>query len=64
MFRQARDEAVQAGAERRMLIRKLNTIVEDERKNIAIEIHPVGGWTSPVPMMASVLTAPARRAKD
>jgi signal transduction histidine kinase len=37
----ARDEAVQAGAERRMLIRKLNTVVEDERKNIAIEIHDV-----------------------
>jgi|SRR5438105_3358177 len=37
----ARDEAVKAGAERKMLIRKLNTVVEDERKSISIEIHDV-----------------------
>jgi signal transduction histidine kinase len=37
----ARDEAEKASAERKMLIRKLNTIVEDDRKEIAIEIHDV-----------------------
>jgi len=37
----ARDEAIKAGAERKLLIRKLNSVVEDERKSIAIEIHDV-----------------------
>lgn len=37
----ARDEAVEAGEERQRLIRRLNTAIEDERKNIAIEIHDV-----------------------
>lgn len=37
----ARDEAEKASAERKMLIRKLNTVVEDDRKSIAIEIHDV-----------------------
>jgi signal transduction histidine kinase len=37
----ARDEAVKAGTERKMLIRKLNTVVENERKIISIEIHDV-----------------------
>jgi signal transduction histidine kinase len=37
----ARDEAVKAGAERKRLITKLNTAVEDERKAVAIEIHDV-----------------------
>jgi signal transduction histidine kinase len=37
----ARDEAEKASAERKMLIRKLNTIVEDDRKDIAVEIHDV-----------------------
>lgn len=37
----ARDQAIKAGAERKTLIRKLNTVVEDERKSISIEIHDV-----------------------
>lgn len=37
----ARDEAIEAGEERQRLIRRLNTAIEDERKNIAIEIHDV-----------------------
>lgn len=37
----ARDEAVKADSERKLLIRKLNTIVEDERRDISIEIHDV-----------------------
>lgn len=37
----ARDEAVKAGVERKHLIRKLNTVVEDERKSVAVEIHDV-----------------------
>jgi signal transduction histidine kinase len=37
----ARDEAVRASAERKRLIRMLNTAVEDERKSISVEIHDV-----------------------
>ncbi|MBX3756432.1 MULTISPECIES: cache domain-containing sensor histidine kinase [Burkholderiaceae] len=37
----ARDEAVKAAQERQRLIRRLNTVVEDERKAISIEIHDV-----------------------
>lgn len=37
----ARDEALIAGDERQRLIRRLNTVVEEERKSIAIEIHDV-----------------------
>jgi len=37
----ARDEAERASADRKLLIQKLNTIVEDDRKDIAIEIHDV-----------------------
>jgi len=37
----ARDDAMKAGAERTTLIRALNTIVEDERKSISVEIHDV-----------------------
>jgi two-component system sensor histidine kinase UhpB len=35
----ARDEAVKSNAEKRRLIQKVNSAVEEERKNIAIEIH-------------------------
>lgn len=35
----SRNEALKADAEKRRLIHKINTIVEDERKSIAIEIH-------------------------
>jgi len=37
----AREEAIKAGAERKRLITRLNTAVEDERKAVAIEIHDV-----------------------
>jgi two-component system sensor histidine kinase UhpB len=36
---QSRNEAVKANAEKRKLIQKVNTAVEDERKSISIEIH-------------------------
>jgi signal transduction histidine kinase len=36
---EARDEAIKAGVERRKLIQKVDSAVEDERKSIAIEIH-------------------------
>ncbi len=35
----SRNEAVSANAEKRKLIQKVNTIVEEERKAIAVEIH-------------------------
>lgn len=35
----ARDVAVKSNIENRKLIRKINSIVEEERKNIAIELH-------------------------
>ena len=35
----SRNEALAADAEKRRLIQKINSIVEDERKSIAIEIH-------------------------
>lgn len=35
----SRNEAVKSDAEKRRLIQKVHTIVEDERKSIAIEIH-------------------------
>ncbi len=35
----SRNEALSADAEKRRLIQKINSIVEDERKSIAIEIH-------------------------
>ncbi len=35
----SRNEALKADAEKRRLIQKVHTIVEDERKSIAIEIH-------------------------
>ena len=35
----ARDEAVKSNAENRRLIQKVNSAVEEERKNIAVEIH-------------------------
>jgi two-component system sensor histidine kinase UhpB len=35
----SRNEAIKADAEKRRLIQKVHTIVEDERKSIAIEIH-------------------------
>jgi len=35
----SRNDAVKADAEKRKLIQKMNSIVEDERKSIAIEIH-------------------------
>lgn len=35
----ARDEAVKSNAEKRRLIQKVNSVVEEERKNIALEIH-------------------------
>lgn len=35
------NEATEAGEERRRLIRRLNTAIEDERKHIAIEVHDV-----------------------
>lgn len=35
----SRNEAVKANFEKRKLIQKVNTAVEDERKNISIEIH-------------------------
>ena len=35
----SRNEALQSSAEKRRLIQKVHTIVEDERKSIAIEIH-------------------------
>lgn len=36
---QARDEAVKADAEKRRLIQKVNSAVEEERQNIAVDIH-------------------------
>lgn len=36
---ESRNEAVKADADKRKLIQKVNSIVEDERKSIAIEIH-------------------------
>jgi signal transduction histidine kinase len=36
---EARDDAMKANTEKRKLIQKLNSISEDERKSIAIEIH-------------------------
>ncbi len=36
---ESRNEALRADAEKRKLIQKVNSIVEDERKSIAIEIH-------------------------
>ncbi|HEU4850521.1 MAG TPA: ATP-binding protein [Telluria sp.] len=36
---ESRNEALKADAEKRKLIQKVNSIVEDERKSIAIEIH-------------------------
>ncbi len=36
---EARDEALKAGAEKRKLIQQVNSAVEEERKNIAIELH-------------------------
>ncbi|TFW25778.1 HAMP domain-containing protein [Massilia arenosa] len=36
---ESRNQAVRADAEKRKLIHKVNSIVEDERKSIAIEIH-------------------------
>jgi two-component system, NarL family, sensor histidine kinase UhpB len=35
----SRNQALKADAEKRQLIQKVNSIVEDERKNIALEIH-------------------------
>jgi len=35
----SRNEALKSDAEKRRLIQKINSIVEDERKNIAVEIH-------------------------
>jgi len=35
----SRNEAVRADADKRKLIQKVNSIIEDERKSIAIEIH-------------------------
>jgi two-component system sensor histidine kinase UhpB len=35
----ARDEAVKSNAEKKRLIQKVNSVVEEERKNMAIEIH-------------------------
>lgn len=35
----SRNEAVKANSDKRKLIQKVNTAVEDERKNISIEIH-------------------------
>ncbi len=35
----SRNEALKADADKRKLIQKVNTIVEDERKSIALEIH-------------------------
>ncbi|MGZ3183637.1 MAG: sensor histidine kinase [Telluria sp.] len=35
----SRNEALRADAEKRKLIQKVNSIVEDERKSIAVEIH-------------------------
>lgn len=35
----SRNEALKSDAEKRKLIQKVNTIVEDERKSIALEIH-------------------------
>jgi two-component system sensor histidine kinase UhpB len=35
----SRNEALRADADKRKLIQKVNTIIEDERKSIAIEIH-------------------------
>ncbi len=36
---QSRNEALKSDAEKRKLIQKVNAIIEDERKSIAIEIH-------------------------
>lgn len=36
---QSRNEAVKANVEKRKLIQKVNTAVEDERKSISVEIH-------------------------
>lgn len=36
---QARDEAIKADAEKRRLIQKVNSAVEEERQNIAVDIH-------------------------
>ncbi|MFD2365349.1 ATP-binding protein [Pseudoduganella sp. GCM10020061] len=36
---ESRNEALRADAEKRKLIQKVNSIVEDERKSIAVEIH-------------------------
>jgi two-component system sensor histidine kinase UhpB len=36
---ESRNEALKADADKRKLIQKVNSIVEDERKSIAIEIH-------------------------
>ncbi|HEY0847144.1 MAG TPA: ATP-binding protein, partial [Noviherbaspirillum sp.] len=36
---QARDEAVKSDAEKRRLIQKVNSAVEEERQNIAVDIH-------------------------
>jgi two-component system sensor histidine kinase UhpB len=35
----SRNEALRADADKRKLIQKVNTVIEDERKSIAIEIH-------------------------
>lgn len=37
----ARDEAMKAGEERQRLIRRLNTVVEDERRAVALDVHDV-----------------------
>jgi two-component system sensor histidine kinase UhpB len=36
---QSRNEALRADADKRKLIQKVNSIIEDERKSIAVEIH-------------------------
>ena len=36
---ESRNEAVRADADKRKLIQKVNSIIEDERKSIAVEIH-------------------------
>jgi two-component system sensor histidine kinase UhpB len=38
-LRAARDEALKSNAEKRMLIQRVNSAVEDERKSIAAELH-------------------------
>ena len=39
LLEESRNEAIRANTEKRKLIQKLNTIVEDERKSIATELH-------------------------